>query len=261
MALEASWNGERHCSLMRGLQSRHYDLMRSMRGCWFSNRQASVEPVVRLESETDFPVELETVLAEPALLALITSDTSSSASAVPATSRTPNVFGAGFWSTRTIADQSFTALVPVVEPVFVSESGPSTEPSGCDYRIPSACAPRAVNVKGPIGENGWIANRCCCPLTRPHCPPPPKYTIFWLFWLFRETGKQRTAMEQAYVVCEGIVLTEQRRLLYALTGTSAKQLACTDASEGGREGALSPRETSAGNIGDSPWTFPALPGT
>ena len=40
-------------------------------------------------------------------------------------------------------------------------------------------------------------------------------------------------MEQAYVVCEGIVLTEQRRLLYALTGTSAKQLACTDASEGG----------------------------
>ena len=84
MALEASWNGERHCSLMRGLQSRHYDLMRSMRGCWFSNRQASVEPVVRLKSETDFPVELETVLAEPAPLALITSDTSSSASAVPA---------------------------------------------------------------------------------------------------------------------------------------------------------------------------------
>lgn len=31
--LEASWNGERHCSLMRGLQSRRYDLMRSMRGC------------------------------------------------------------------------------------------------------------------------------------------------------------------------------------------------------------------------------------
>lgn len=129
MALEASWNGERHCSLMRGLQSRRYDLMRSMRGCWFSNGRASVEPVVEPESETDFPVERETVLAEPASLVLITSDTSSSAAAVPATSRTPNVFGAGSWSTRTIADQSFTALVPVVEPVFVSESGPSTESS------------------------------------------------------------------------------------------------------------------------------------
>ncbi len=142
-----------------------------MRGCWFSNRQASVEPVVRSESETDFPVELETALAEPAPLALMTSDTSSSASAVPATSRTPNVFSAGFWSMRTITERFFTALVPVVETVFVSESGPSTEPSGCDYRISSACAPRAVSVKSPIGENGWIANRCCCPLTRPHPPP------------------------------------------------------------------------------------------
>ena len=146
------------------------------------------------ESETDFPVELETVLAGPASLVLITSDTSSSAAAVPATSRTPNVFGAGSWSTRTIAGQSFTALVPVVEPAFVSESGPSTESNDRVIAGSRLLAPRERSASKAQSEKmDELQTDGVVPLTRPHCPP--QYTIFWLFWLSRKTGKQRTAME------------------------------------------------------------------